>query len=97
MAEELTALESGLALLYGTFLTYAASEEGDDPTTISKKELSQMMADQLPHIAGEGMAEKVMEELDQDLDGTMNFTEYCSLITSLSMTLHIVVTEHLSQ
>lgn len=52
MGGELTALESGLALLYGTFLKYAASEEGDDPTTISKKELSTMIAEQLPHIAG---------------------------------------------
>jgi hypothetical protein len=52
MSDKLTALESGLALIYGTFLKYASSEEGDDPTTISKKELCQMIAEQLPHLAG---------------------------------------------
>ncbi|KAJ3609764.1 hypothetical protein NHX12_024275 [Muraenolepis orangiensis] len=36
------------------------------------------------------MAKKVMEELDQDKDGTMNFMEYCNLITTLSMIVHMI-------
>ncbi|CAL8372736.1 unnamed protein product [Boreogadus saida] len=96
MSDKLTALESGLALIYGTFVKYASSEEGDDPTTISKKELCQMIAEQLPHLAGNDMAEQVMMELDSDLDGTLNFLEYCSFITSLSMILHIIVSGDLS-
>jgi hypothetical protein len=42
------------------------------------------------------MAEQVMMELDSDLDGTLNFLEYCSFITSLSMILHIIVSGDLS-
>ena len=42
------------------------------------------------------MAEQVMMELDSDLDGTLNFLEYCSMITSLSMILHIIVSGDLS-
>ena len=38
-----TAMEAGLAILYGTFVKYASGEDDNDPTTISKKELSTLM------------------------------------------------------
>ncbi|KAJ3609291.1 hypothetical protein NHX12_023814 [Muraenolepis orangiensis] len=90
MAEAFTALETGLALLYGTFVKYAASEEGDNPTTISKKELSKMMAEQLPQLPGDGILGDVMKELDQDKDGSMDFKEYCILMTGLSLAIHMI-------
>ncbi|KAJ3609293.1 hypothetical protein NHX12_023816 [Muraenolepis orangiensis] len=95
MAKEATALETGLAIIYGTFVKYADSGDGGDPTTINKKELSKMITEQLPLLDEEGMAKTLMKELDEDEDGTMDFMEYCGLITGLSMILHMVISDQL--
>ena len=47
-----TAMEAGLAILYGTFVKYASGEDDNDPTTISKKELAKLLEEQLPHLGG---------------------------------------------
>jgi hypothetical protein len=32
----------------------------------------------------------MMKTLDADQDGTLNFMEYCAMVTTLSMCLHMV-------
>uniref|UniRef100_A0A8C5BX92 Protein S100 n=1 Tax=Gadus morhua TaxID=8049 RepID=A0A8C5BX92_GADMO len=84
-----TAMEAGLAILYGTFVKYASGEDDNDPTTISKKELAKLLEEQLPHLGGKEMLDCLMKNLDADKDGTLNFMEYCAMVTTLSMCLHM--------
>ncbi|KAJ3609763.1 hypothetical protein NHX12_024274 [Muraenolepis orangiensis] len=81
MAKQPTALECGLAILHSTFQKYAGTD--GDNKTISKKELSAMLKEQLPMLAGDECVTALMETLDQDKSGTLDFMEYCVMITTL--------------
>ena len=49
---ELTPFEAAIAVLYGVFKKYASGgEEGDDPTTMCKKECSTLLKEQVPSLA----------------------------------------------
>ncbi|KAG8010040.1 Ictacalcin [Nibea albiflora] len=78
-------LTKALALLHTTFDEYAGRD--GDANTLSKAELSELLHKELP--AGGGIDKAKVDNffsmLDNDKDGVVDFTEYVTFVTALSV------------
>ncbi|XP_029513711.2 protein S100-A1-like isoform X1 [Oncorhynchus nerka] len=78
-----TPLETSLGALIMTFHKHADS---GDAKTLSKKELTNLIKEELPNITGKGGPDvgELMTMLDHHGDGAVDFKEYITLIESLA-------------
>ncbi|XP_061426870.1 protein S100-A1-like [Lethenteron reissneri] len=66
----------------------AYSSESDDATTLSKEELGELMRSELPGFLNQlepGMLDQLMQDLDTDEDGQVNFQEFMSLLSIITI------------
>ncbi|XP_047216231.1 protein S100-A5-like [Girardinichthys multiradiatus] len=77
-----------ITILKKTFDKYAGEDK--DKTTLSKKELANMLKTELPGAGGDKQAEvdEFFKMLDEDGDGLVNFKEYIIFVATLAMIIN---------
>ncbi|XP_050932148.1 ictacalcin [Lates calcarifer] len=77
-------LPAAMAILMDTFDRYAGKE--GDSKTLTKGELTELLRNELP---GAGSNKAAVDEffsmLDSDKDGVVDFTEYVTFVTALTV------------
>ncbi|XP_053183072.1 ictacalcin-like [Scomber japonicus] len=78
-------LMQAMALLKATFEEYAGKEGSKE--TLSKAELVDLLRNELPGLGGASKAEetKFFSMLDNDKDGVVDFKEYVTFVTALTV------------
>uniref|UniRef100_A0A6B2F6U8 Protein S100-A6 n=1 Tax=Bothriechis nigroviridis TaxID=88079 RepID=A0A6B2F6U8_BOTNI len=80
-----SSLDKAIGTLVSTFHKYSGKE--GDKNTLSKKELKELIQKELtigPKLH-EREIQRLMEDLDQNKDEVVNFTEYVTFIGALAM------------
>uniref|UniRef100_A0A6B2F956 Protein S100-A6 n=1 Tax=Bothriechis nubestris TaxID=1766655 RepID=A0A6B2F956_9SAUR len=80
-----SSLNQAIGTLVSTFHKYSGKE--GDKNTLSKKELKELIQNELtigPKLH-EREIQRLMEDLDQNKDEVVNFTEYVTFIGALAM------------
>ncbi|XP_062888288.1 protein S100-G-like [Mobula hypostoma] len=82
----MTALEMCISTLLGIFEKYAGKD--GDPNTLSNHEVKDLLKAELPGLlkdqSGKEGVDKIMNNLDYNSDGLMNFQEFAVLVISIS-------------
>ncbi|GAA6220216.1 ictacalcin-like [Lates japonicus] len=78
-------LPAAMAILMDTFNRYAGKE--GDSKTLTKEELTELLRNELPGAVGSNKAEvdKFFSMLDNDKDGVVDFKEYVTFVTALTV------------
>ncbi|KAM7383439.1 hypothetical protein PAMP_003089 [Pampus punctatissimus] len=76
-------LLQAMALLQSTFDKYAGKEGNKD--TLTKAELADLLHNELPVAEGKAEVDNLFSLLDNDKDGVVDFTEYVTFVTSLTV------------
>ncbi|XP_060726783.1 ictacalcin-like [Tachysurus vachellii] len=80
-------LQQGMGMLIATFHKYSGKE--GDKLTLSKGELKDLLNAEMGDILGKTQdkvaLDKILKNLDANQDGTVDFQEYITLVTGITM------------
>ncbi|XP_040901172.1 ictacalcin-like [Toxotes jaculatrix] len=84
----MSGIPHAMAILMATFDKYAGKE--GDKTTLTKAELTELLHNELP-VGGapdKAAVESFFSDLDNDKDGVVDFKEYVTFVTALTVIFH---------
>ncbi|XP_078137966.1 protein S100-P-like [Centroberyx gerrardi] len=87
-------LQTSMVLLLQTFKQYASAD--GNPNTLTKNEVKELFKTELPGFLEGGKnqveVDKLIQDLDEDGDSEVNFSEFMILITDITCAFYEIVT-----